>query len=170
MASTGEVASFGHNKNEAFLHAYLGSGGKIPQKGILLSIGSLEDKLEFIESAHTLMRLGYRLYATHGTCKIFGEKKVKALCINKLSEGEPHTISLMASGVIDLVINTALEHSPQEVKDGFMMRRKAIDSNVVLISDIKLAKTLVSALDALDKQGGMKALEVHDHTYFLNLK
>jgi len=170
MASTGEVASFGHDKHEAFLHAFLSGGGRIPKQGILLSIGSLEDKLDFIDSARKLHQLGYRLYATHGTCAVLQKADVPALCVNKLSEGEPHAITLMESGTIDLVINTAKEHTKTEITDGFMMRRKAVDSDVVLINDIKLAEALVDSLVAFSASGGMKKLEVFDHQYFLNLQ
>jgi carbamoyl-phosphate synthase large subunit len=170
MASTGEVASFGHDVHEAFLHAYLAGGGTIPQKGILLSIGTLEDKLEFIPSAKKLTALGYTLYATNGTCATLKEAGVRALCINKLSEGEPHTLSLIGAKTIDLVINTSDKHTRREVNDGFMMRRKSIDTNINLISDIKLARTLVDALEALQGTGGMRKLEIHDHHYYLNLK
>ncbi|MFT5036589.1 MAG: carbamoyl-phosphate synthase large subunit [Candidatus Azotimanducaceae bacterium] len=167
MASTGEVAAFGDDKHEAFLHAYIAAGNNIPKKGVLLSLGSLEDKLEFIEYARILTEMDYQLYGTHGTCKILGENNVSALCIHKLSEGEPHTISLIESGAVDLVINTPNKHERKEQSDGFAIRRKAVDAGVTLINDIKIARALVQALDIYKKKGELTHFVPRHHKEFL---
>lgn len=167
MASTGEVASFGDDKHEAFLHAFLSAGNKIPKKGVLLSIGTDEQKLEFIKYARKLHDMGYRLYGTQGTCRTLGQHDIPMLCINKLSEGEPHTISLMESKAVDLVINTADEHTKTEKTDGFAIRRKAVDSEVTLINDIKLARAFVLALEAFHSKGKMKGFLPRHHREFL---
>lgn len=170
MASTGEVASFGHDKHEAFLHAFLSGGGRLPKKGIQISIGSMEDKLGFVQYAEKLEKLGYTLFATTGTHQVLKEAGIKADRVNKIAKGEPHTLSLIESGKIDLIINTPGEHTKEEVSDGFSMRRKAVDSDIVLINDIKLAEALVNALEDLAEKGGVRKQEVFDHEYFLKLQ
>ena len=167
MASTGEVASFGRDKHEAFLHAYASAGNTIPKKGVLISLGDDEEKHEFAQYAAKLEKMGYRLYGTRKTCAILGEHGVSMLCINKLSQGEPHTISLIESGVIDLVINTPNAQDRREKTDGFAIRRKAVDAGVTLINDIKLARALVNALEIHKERGGMKAFEPRHHKEFL---
>ncbi len=167
MASTGEVASFGDNKHEAFLHAFIGAGNTLPKKGILLSLGRDEAKLEFVRYAEKLVQLGFRLYATHGTCRVLAEHQVKALCINKLSQGEPHAVSLIANGEVDLVINTLNRHDHTETSDGFAIRRKAVDAGVTLVNDIKLARALVQALEYLHTTGGFTQITPRHHAEFL---
>ena len=170
MASTGEVASFGADKHEAFLHAFLSGGGRIPKKGILLAIGDPADKFDFVGKAAKLVDLGYQLYATSGTHRVLKEEGVTSTVVNKLKDGKPHAVSLMEDGAVDLVVSTPDSHTPSEVSDGFTMRRKAVDSDVILINDIKLAEALVNSLVDLKEKGGMKKVAAHDHEYYLDLE
>ncbi len=166
MASTGEVASFGTNKHEAFLHSYLSAGNTLPKKGVLVTLGDDEKKYEFIPYAQKLNELNIKLYATKGTAKLLREHNVDVAPINKLSQGEPHIISLMEDGAIDLVINTPRNKNKQDRSDGFTIRRKAVDSGVTLVNDIKIARALV---DALVWQKQSPKHEPRSHQDFLNL-
>lgn len=167
MASTGEVASFGDDKHEAFLLAFLSAGNALPKKGVLVSLGPDEEKLEFVRYAQMLTELGYTLYATKGTHRVLKEHSVPARAVHKLSEGTPHTISLISSGVIDLVINTPNKSDRKEKSDGFAIRRKAVDAGVTLINDIKIARALVHALARDRERGGMKTFEARHHKEFM---
>ncbi len=167
MASTGEVAAFGDTKQEAFLHAFVAAGNPLPKKGVLISLGEDEEKLEFVKYAKKLNTLKLPIYATHGTCRVLGEHAVQALCINKLSEGEPHTISLIESGTIDLVINTHNKRNRKEKTDGFAIRRKSVDAGITLINDIKLARAFIDAIEYSQHIGGLKHFIPKHHKEYL---
>lgn len=167
MSSTGEVAAFGDTKQEAFLHAFLSAGNPLPKKGVLISLGEDEEKLEFVKYAKKLNELKIPLYGTHGTCREMGERGVKMLCINKLSEGEPHTISLIESGAVDLVINTHNKRKRKEKTDGFAIRRKAVDAGITLINDIKLARAFVDAVEYSKSIDGLRHFTPKHHKEYL---
>ncbi|MDA8596772.1 carbamoyl-phosphate synthase (glutamine-hydrolyzing) large subunit [Candidatus Pacebacteria bacterium] len=167
MASTGEVASFGEDKHEAFLLAFQSAGNSLPKKGVLVSFGPDEEKLEFISYAQKLTELGYPLYATAGTARVLKEHGVKTKVVKKLSEGKPNTISLIESGKIDLVINTPNRSDRKEKSDGFSIRRKAVDAGITLINDVKIARALVGALIQQRALGGMATFTPQHHAEYM---
>jgi carbamoyl-phosphate synthase large subunit len=153
MASTGEVACFGEDFEEAFLKAMISAGFKIPQKNILLSIGKLKDKVDFEESAKTLQDLGYNLYGTEGTASVLREKGITIETLNKVSSGKkPNILDYLASKKLDLVINTPKSFAHEEITDGFKIRRSAVDCNIPLINNLQVAVALTKAIEKYGNQ------------------
>jgi carbamoyl-phosphate synthase large subunit len=147
MASTGEVACFGDSIEEAFLKSLLSTGFKLPAKNILLTLGEIEDKLEFLDSARKLSEMGYKIYATTNTCRLLGEKKIKTRHIYKISEKKsPNILTYLEQKKFDLVINTQSLKDKVSEKDGYVIRRKAIDYNIPLIKNIKIANLFVQSI------------------------
>jgi len=148
MQSTGEVACFGRNHYEAFLKALIGSGFKLPEKNILLSIGDAEYKLEFLPIVEMLQEMGFSLYATKNTHDALVSRGVQNITFvyKPHVKREPNAATLLRSGKIDLLINVPDSMDSAGATDGFMMRRMAIDSGVGLLTDIKVATLLGQAL------------------------
>ena len=147
MASTGEVACIGDNFEEAFLKSLLSIGFQIPKKSILLSTGSLRNKTDFIEETRILADLGYHFYATGGTAKFMRENDIEVQTLHwPLEDKEPNAITYLAEGKIDLVINIPKNAERTELTNGYLIRRKAVDYNISLITDLQLAKRFVKAL------------------------
>lgn len=152
MSSTGEVACFGDDLNEAFLKAMISTGFRIPKKAILLSIGKNEDKADFIEAAKKLEKLGYELLATEGTYNYFKENGLKTKKVYKVSDKKnPNLMSLLEKGKIDLVINIPKKYSHEEVTDGYLIRRKTIDLNIPLITNVQIAKLVADSIERYDE-------------------
>jgi carbamoyl-phosphate synthase large subunit len=147
MASTGEVACLGDDFNEAFLKSLISAGFKLPRKTILLSTGPIDTKAEFLESARTLHKMGFEFYATRGTADFLKANGLQAevLCW-PLQDEEPNTLSYIADGKVDLVINIPKNIEREELDNDYLIRRKAIDCNVPLITNVQLAKRLVEAM------------------------
>jgi carbamoyl-phosphate synthase large subunit len=147
MASTGEVACFGDDMYEALLKAMISTGFTIPKKSILLSIGKIEDKAAFLQYAQKLVEQGYDLYATENTSRFLTENEIKNTFLYKIrSNMKPNLLDVLGQKVIDLVINIPKNYSREEVTDGYLIRRKAIDFNIPLITNLQLAQCLVEAL------------------------
>ncbi|MCK4537786.1 MAG: carbamoyl-phosphate synthase (glutamine-hydrolyzing) large subunit [Candidatus Krumholzibacteria bacterium] len=147
MASTGEVACLGDDFNEAFLKSLISVGFRIPRKGILLSTGPPGKKGQFLESARMLAELGYKFYATAGTARFMKDLGFKVKELYWPSEGkEPNTLTYIAKGKIDLVINIPKNTEKKELDNDYLIRRKAVDFDVPLITDFQLAKRLAEAL------------------------
>jgi carbamoyl-phosphate synthase large subunit len=147
MASTGEVACLGDDFNEAFLKSLLSVEFTIPQKTILLSTGPVDCKADFLSSTRMLQAMGYRFYATRGTADFMKENGIDAeVLFWPLEEKEPNTLTYIAEGNIDLVINIPKNIEKEELDNDYLIRRKAVDFNVPLITNIQLAKRLVEAL------------------------
>lgn len=148
MASTGEVACFGDDFEEAFLKAMISAGFKMPKKNILISIGKLEDKIDFLKSARLLVKMGYKLFATPGTASFFQKEGLDVVILYKVSSGKPPTIiDYLAKKKLDLVINVPKSFAHDEVTDGFKIRRTAIDCNVPLITNLQVANALVRSIE-----------------------
>jgi carbamoyl-phosphate synthase/aspartate carbamoyltransferase len=161
MASTGEVACFGEDINEAFLQALLSTGFQLPNKNrtILLSIASDKFRHEFTDSVLVLQKLGYSLYGTPGTASYYEDlHQVKIQSVNKpLSEAddaEGTALFEIKGGKIDLVINISEDATRrEEVTSGYIIRRAAVDFGISLITNIKCAIELAECLDrGLDKR------------------
>ncbi|DAC72384.1 MAG TPA: carbamoyl phosphate synthase large subunit [Thermoplasmata archaeon] len=147
MSSTGEVACLGDEFNEAFLKSLLSVEFILPKKTILLSTGPVDCKADFLSSTRILQSLGYMFYATKGTADFMNENGIDAevLCW-PLEEKEPNTLTYIAEGKIDLVINIPKNIEREELDNDYLIRRKAVDFNVPLITNIQLAKRFVEAL------------------------
>jgi len=138
MASTGEVACFGDNIYEAFLKAMISTGFRIPEKRVLISVGRIEDKADFLPSARRLADQGYELYATEGTAQFLQENGVSVTMVDDQSmmKQKPH-----------LVINIPRNFSHEDNTVGYHIRRQAVDGNIPLITNLQVAKLLVETLE-----------------------
>lgn len=149
MASTGEIACFGNNVKETYLKALISGGFKIPQKNILLSIGNETIKYDFVNSVESLNKMGYKLFGTEGTHQFYQQKgiNIEKISKNKLS-------SNIENNKIDLLINIPKNiYSSNNNTKGFMMRRKCLDYNIPVITNIKCAKLFVSSLKEYKEKG-----------------
>ncbi len=147
MASTGEVACFGDDLEEAYLKAILATGGSVPKKGIFISLGGDEKKARFVESAKLLSILGVPLYATEKTSAFLRAQGVETTMLYKIHEQKaPNVLTYFADGKIDLAINIVEGHIKKEVDDDYAMRRFAVDHNVPLFTKLKQARLFIKAL------------------------
>ena len=155
MASTGEVASFGSDKYEAYLKALLSTGFKIPKNNILLSIGSYKDKEEMLPSIKKLQEMGYKLFATAGTADFLGNHGVQVQYLEVLGKEEDqkseYSLSQhLAKNMIDLYINLPSNNKYRRpanyMSKGYQTRRMAVDYQIPLVTNVKNAKILVEAL------------------------
>jgi carbamoyl-phosphate synthase large subunit len=147
MASTGEVACLGDDFEEAFLKALLSVGFRLPIKRALLSTGPIEHKAAFLESARTLVGLGVSLYATAGTCHFLRAHGVESTLLHWPSEdASPNTLEYLQGRQLDLVINIPKHSGEEELANDYLIRRKAADFGIPLITNIQLAQRLVEAI------------------------
>jgi carbamoyl-phosphate synthase large subunit len=154
MNSTGEVASFGDSYPEALLKSMLSAGMRLPKKNILVSLGTDENKLKLLPALQALSRMKYRLYATEGTAEFLKSEGIACEKVEKISaRKEPNVLSYMEKGIFDLIINISTRGLSREEtngkSDGFIMRRKAIDLNIPLITNRQLAEAFIFALSEL---------------------
>ncbi len=148
MVSTGEVACLGDDFNEAFLKSLISVGFKPPNNKILLSTGPIESKAEFMKSAKILEKLGYKFYATKGTADFMKINGIESEILHwPLDNKEPNTLSYIADGKVDLVINIPKNIEKEELDNDYLIRRKAVDFNVPLITNLQLAKRFVEAIN-----------------------
>ncbi len=146
MSSTGEVGCLGDDFYEALLKAMLSVGYRIPEKNILLSTGPVEAKAELLESARLLSENGYFLYATEGTYKFLNDNNINSTLLHWPSENKkPNTLDFIREGKIDLVINIPKNLSQNELDNDYTIRRNAVDFNVPLLTNARLAKAFVTA-------------------------
>jgi carbamoyl-phosphate synthase large subunit len=147
MSSTGEVACLGDDFNEAFLKSVLSIGFKIPEKGILISTGPLRKKANFLEEMKMLQSLNLEFYGTQGTSDFYAENGFKVNPLNRpYTKEEPNILTYMEEGKIDLVINIPKNNEKMELDSDYFIRRKAIDLNIPLITNIQVAKRFVKAI------------------------
>jgi carbamoyl-phosphate synthase large subunit len=148
MASTGEVACFGDDTDEALIKAIMATGFHYPSRGVLLSLGPVGDKYRFSEEARLLTQRGLKLYATPGTAEILRAEEIPCEALDKEDgTGElPRAIDVLRAGKIDLVINVPREYDEKGRPDGFRIRRCAIDLEIPLITDLWLARKVVRAM------------------------
>lgn len=148
MASTGEVACFGDDLHEAFLKAMLSTGFEIPKENILVSIGSIEGKADFLPAARKLVERGFKLFATPGTAKVFAENEIPVTVVHKMDTGlSPNFAEVIRKDKVDWVINVPRSASHEELTLGYTIRRLTIDNNIPLTTDVKVAKLMVEALE-----------------------
>ncbi|KAK3390429.1 hypothetical protein B0H63DRAFT_465596 [Podospora didyma] len=156
MASTGEVASFGSDKYEAYLKALMSTGFKIPKSNILLSIGSYKDKKEMLPSVAKLQKLGYKLFATAGTADFLQEHNIPVQYLEVLGQEEDDQKSEysltqhLANNMIDMYINLPSNNKYRRpanyMSKGYQTRRMAVDYQIPLVTNVKNAKILVEAI------------------------
>lgn len=147
MTSTGEVACIGDDFNEAFLKSLISVRFKLPEKTILLSTGPIYCKAELLDSIRILEGMGFKLYATKGTAQFLEVNGVKAEELYwPLENKEPNTLSYIAEGKIDFVINIPKSAEKDELDNDYLIRRKSVDFNVSLITNLQLAKRFVEAI------------------------
>ncbi|MDP1621762.1 MAG: carbamoyl-phosphate synthase (glutamine-hydrolyzing) large subunit [Bacteroidales bacterium] len=147
MHSTGEVGCIGEDFYEAVLTAMLSVGYTIPKKSILLSTGPARSKIELLTSARMLAQRGYVLYATRGTQKFLAENDVGSVMLHWPDENEkPNTLDYLKERKIDLVINIPKNLSSGELQNDYMIRRSAVDFNIPLITNARLASAFLHAI------------------------
>ena len=151
MVSTGEVACLGDDFNEAFLKSLISVGFKMPKKTVLLSTGPIDSKAEFLESSKILEKMGFKFYATKGTAGFMRANNIKVKVLYwPLENKEPNALTYIANKKIDLVINIPKNAQKEELDNDYLIRRKAVDFNIPLITNIKLAKRLVEAFNNVE--------------------
>ena len=151
MASTGEVGCLGDDTDEAILKAMLSVGQRIPKKNILLSTGGPKQKADMLDAAHMLDKKGYKLYATAGTYKYLKDNGINCEQVYWPSEdGNPQALDLIHDKFFDLVINIPKNLTSHELSNGYKIRRAAIDFNIPLITNSRLASAFIEAFCNLD--------------------
>ena len=146
MASTGEVGCIGSDTSCAILKAMLSVGYRVPQKNILLSTGTPKQKVEMLSAARMLQQKGYRLFATGGSSKFLTENGVENTLVYWPSEeGEPQALDMLHRKEIDLVVNIPKNLTAGELDNGYKIRRAAIDLNIPLITNARLASAFIGA-------------------------
>jgi carbamoyl-phosphate synthase large subunit len=146
MVSTGEVGCLGEDAKSALLTSMLSVGHRIPKKNVLLSSGNGKQKGDLLQAAQLLSRSGYTIYATEGTSRHLNENGVpNILAYWPDEEGTPQAIDMLNNKEIDLVINIPRNHSDKEITNGYVIRRTAIDRNIPLITNARLASAYIRA-------------------------
>ncbi len=146
MASTGEVGCLGDDTNCAILKAMLSVGYRIPEKSVLLSTGGPKQKVEMLQAARQLQKKGYKLYATGGSSKFLTENGVENTRVYWPSEeGQPQALDMLHRKEIDMVVNIPKNLTSGELTNGYKIRRAAIDLNIPLITNARLASAFINA-------------------------
>ena len=152
MSSTGEVGCIGDNLDDALLKAMLSVGHRIPQKAVLISSGNARQKADILPACQMLSERGIEIYATEGTCRYLNENGVKAKLAlrpdESSSEGHPSALELIRDHSVELVINIPKNYTRGELSNGYRMRRTAIDFNIPLITNSRLATAFIRAFCA----------------------
>lgn len=150
MASTGEVGCLGEDSRTALMKSMLSVGQRIPEKNILLSTGSAKQKAEMLDAAKLLEQHGYTIYATGGTSKYLTENGIKNTLVYWPSEeGQPQALDMLHDKKIDMVVNVPKNLTAGELSNGYKIRRAAIDLNVPLITNPRLASAFIQAFCTL---------------------
>ncbi len=147
MSSTGEVGCLGNDTNSALLNAMLSVGQRIPKKNILLSTGGAKEKATLLDTARQLRDHGYNLYATGGTSRYLTENGVENTLVYWPSEEgmQPQALDLMREHKIDMVVNIPKDLTTRELTNGYKVRRAAVDLNIPLLTNSRLAAAFVNA-------------------------
>ncbi|MDO4194995.1 MAG: carbamoyl-phosphate synthase (glutamine-hydrolyzing) large subunit [Prevotellaceae bacterium] len=151
MSSTGEVGCIGDSFEEALLNSMIATGYKIPSKdnGIMISSGSAKEKAMLLDSAIALAKAGYKVYASEGTAKYFNENGVACTPVcwpdEQKAEGVENVMDMIHEHKFDLIVNVPKNHSKRELTNGYHIRRGAIDHNIPLITNARLASAFIEA-------------------------
>ena len=155
MSSTGEVGCLGDTFEEALLNSLIATGYKIPSKdkGIMISSGETKEKVRLLDGARMLTKAGYTIYASEGTSKFLNENGAKAIAVNWPDEnddnGRENVMKMIADHKLDLVVNIPKNHTERELTNGYRIRRGAIDHNIPLITNSRLASAFIEAFCTL---------------------
>ena len=155
MSSTGEVGCLGDDLNEALLNALIATGYRLPKQGasILISSGAAKGKVSLLEPAKELVQKGYKVYATGGTAKFFNDNGVAATAVCwPDEEGDNNVMDMIAQHQFDLIVNVPKNHTKRELTNGYRIRRGAIDHNIPLMTNVRLAKAYIEAFTALKQE------------------
>ena len=146
MSSTGEVGCIGDDFNEALLSAMIAVGNSIPKKNILVSSGAAKSKVDLLEPCRMLDAKGYTIYGTHGTAKFLNDNGIKATAVCwPDEEGDLNIMDMFSNHAFELVVNIPKDHSKRELTNGYKIRRAAIDHNIPLITNARLASAFIDA-------------------------
>ena len=156
MSSTGEVGCMGDTFEEALLNSLIATGYKIPSKdkGIMLSSGGAKEKASLLDAAQALVKNGYTIYATAGTAKFLNENNVKATAVGWPDEDHkdiPNVMQMIADHKFDLIVNIPKNHTKRELTNGYRIRRGAIDHNIPLFTNARLASAFIEAFCTLSQ-------------------
>ena len=156
MSSTGEVGCMGDTFEEALLNSLIATGYKIPSKdkGIMLSSGGAKEKASLLDGAQALVKNGYTIYATAGTAKFLNENNVKATAVGWPDEDHkdlPNVMEMIADHKFDLIVNIPKNHTKRELTNGYRIRRGAIDHNIPLFTNARLASAFIEAFCTLSQ-------------------
>ena len=157
MSSTGEVGCLGDTFEEALLNSLIATGYKIPSKdkGIMISSGETKEKVALLDGARMLTKAGYTIYASEGTAKFLNDNGAKAIPVNWPDEennnGRENVMQMIADHKFDLVVNIPKNHTERELTNGYRIRRGAIDHNIPLITNARLASAFIEAFCTLSQ-------------------
>ena len=148
MSSTGEVGCLGDDFNEALLNALIATGYKIPKKSVMFSSGAAKSKVDLLDASRMLAAKGYEIYATPGTAAFLNENNVPVVTVHWPDENpqdENNVMKMIADHKFDLIVNIPKNHSKRELTNGYRIRRGAIDHNIPLMTNARLAKAFIEA-------------------------
>jgi carbamoyl-phosphate synthase large subunit len=147
MSSTGEVGCIGDDFNEALLTSMISVGYSIPEKNIMVSSGDAKSKVDLLEPCKVLQKYGYNIFATKGTQRFLGEHGIEATIVDWPDEGEVglNVMDMISKHGFDLIVNIPKNHTHRELTNGYKIRRAAIDHNIPLITNARLASAFISA-------------------------
>ena len=157
MSSTGEVGCLGDTFEEALMNSLIATGYKIPskEKAIMISSGETKEKVALLDGARMLTKAGYTIYASEGTAKFLNENGAKATAVNWPDEdnnnGRENVMKMIADHKFDLVVNIPKNHTERELTNGYKIRRGAIDHNIPLITNARLASAFIEAFCTLSQ-------------------
>ena len=156
MSSTGEVGSMGDTFEEALLNSLIATGYKIPskEKGIMISSGGTKEKASMLDAAQALVKNGYTVYASEGTAKFLNDNHVKAIAVAWPDEDHkdmPNVMEMIADHKFDLIVNIPKNHTKRELTNGYRIRRGAIDHNIPLMTNARLASAFIEAFCTLSQ-------------------
>ena len=152
MSSTGEVGCIGDDSRDALMKALLSVGHRIPQKNILLSTGNAHQKADLLTASQMLVENGYNLYATPGTSRYLSDNGIANTLVRWPSDTESeaeNVLDLMHRGGVDFVVNVPKDLTPRELTNGYKVRRTAVDLNIPLITNARLASAFIAAFCTL---------------------
>ena len=145
MSSTGEVGCLGRDFDEALLNAMISVGHHVPQKAVLVSSGDVRGKVDMLDACHMLSDHGYKIYATEGTARFLNGNGVEATAVCWPDEDGRSVLDIISDHSVDLVINIPKNHTKRELTNGYRIRRWAIDHNIPLLTNARLASAFVKA-------------------------
>ena len=153
MSSTGEVGCIGETYYEAVLKSMISVGNRIPEKNILISSGPSRSKVELLNATKMLINKGYNIFATAGTAKFFEENGIHVIVLHWPDEQkDPNIMDYLRNKKVDLVINIPKNYTRRELDNGYIIRRTAVDYNIPLITNARLASTFIYSFCRLDRE------------------